>query len=127
MALILKCCSEREVHEGSELNAPICSRQLFTLTSASNLKKFSNKTRFALHTCATCAELPSNISTLVKLNLILQQGRWVLPKMQQIFANFRFCLEISQEITKIPNLKNVFCYKYSTMCFYKCIVDRVGR
>ena len=67
MILLLDSNSEIGAHVWSEIGNLICLRYLSRSKAVVNLKCTLRNTCF-LHTCATCSELPSNLSAMILLS-----------------------------------------------------------
>ena len=74
MLFILNGNSEIIARQGSNLGFAICFRHLFKSRAATKIFCPEN-TFFFFHACATCPELPSNISAMVLTLYMLIQNK----------------------------------------------------
>ena len=82
MVLILYGNSLRGAHVRRNICYLTCTRHLITSRAVSQIGDFYPKRPIFLHACATCNELPSNIS-----NMILELY-WIHPVQTQGLADF---------------------------------------
>ena len=92
MVYVLKCYSEIGAHVSSEIGYLICLRHFFLdIESSHKSEFFYSKNLLFCYTCATCYDLPSNISTMIYTKIYLLGFSLGLPNLKMNIVPYLFC------------------------------------
>ena len=92
MVLILDGNSEIGSHVRSNLCCLICLRHLIRSRTLTNRIFFSQKITICFHACATCYELPSNISNMATSKVLCIKPLHLLPLRPEIAREVHICI-----------------------------------